>query len=121
MSESPSSPCDDPRFDFDGWALLAKSDPPAFEAKRKALIEQTIERAQPRQRVRLRRLQWKIDRIRALSSHPLGACVKITHLMWHSLAGVGGLRESFAWLGTESAAPMQTARVLRIDDHRRQA
>jgi len=119
MPESPSRSANAPSFDFETWARLAQSDPAAFEAKRKALIKWTIEQAQPRQRERLHRLQWKIDQIRALSTHPLGACIRITKLMWHSLAGPRGLRASFEWLEHESDASAQTAKILSFENPRR--
>jgi hypothetical protein len=115
MAEALTSPGDGRRFDFDAWAQLAKTDPPAFEARRKALIEQTIECAQPHQRERLRRLQWKVDQIRDRSSHPLGACVKISDMMWNSLAGTGGLRDALLRLGSAPDTPQPTARILRFD------
>lgn len=108
MSDSPRS-TPEPAFDFDTWAELARTDPDAFEARRKAAIERTIERAQPHQRERLRRLQWKVDRIRDLSDHPLGACVRISDLMWRSVTGPGGLQQALGLLGTGAPAVARSA------------
>ena len=99
MSES----AEKPSFDFEYWSNLARHDPKGFEVRRAALIEATIERAPEQSRVRLRRLQWKLDTIRATSRTPLAACVRMHELMWHGFAGGGGLCEALK--AFRSAAP----------------
>lgn len=121
MSDSPTRLGDGYCFDFDSWAGLAQSDPQAFEARRRALLEEAIERAHPRQRERLRRLQWKLDQIRSLSEHPLGACVKLSDLMWRSVTGPGGLQDALGRLQTAPTVPMPAARVLDFDARKRRS
>jgi hypothetical protein len=79
-------------FDFDEWSRLAKADPSAFEARRLALIEEFLcQFPQPDQQ-RLRGLQFRIDMVRRRSRTPMGACLKISSMMWESLLGSHGLK-----------------------------
>ena len=93
------------RFDFDDWANLARTDPQAFEARRKTLLDAAIDRAPAARQQRLRGLQWRVDQIRRTSSTPLGACMKISYLMWDTLLGPRGLVESLARLGELPGGP----------------
>ena len=88
-----------PLVDFDSWSKLARSDPEAFEARRAQVIEQMIQRMPAHKQQRMRCLQWKIDQVRARASNPLSACIKLSDMMWESLAGPGGLREVLDGLG----------------------
>lgn len=81
-----------PKINFDEWAELAQRDPEAFEAKRKAVVEATIAMADSDIQERLRRTQWKVDRIRENEKNPMAACIKISELMWDSVTGPGGLK-----------------------------
>ncbi|MEE9413345.1 MAG: DUF3135 domain-containing protein [Methylococcales bacterium] len=116
MPETENNPANHsfPKFDFDEWALLAKQNPEAFEIKRRELIENTIARSQPERQQRLRCLQWKIDQIRDRSPTPISACVKLSNMMWDSLTGPGGLKESLEQVGKEHPAPLPRARVLNL-------
>jgi len=78
------------KLDFDHWLELAK-DRQAFEALRRSMIDQVIEQAPESQRDRLRRLQWRIDQERRLSASPMGACIRISRMMWEQMVGQGGL------------------------------
>ena len=78
-------------LDFDAAMELARSDPEAFEQYRHDVIEALIARAPERNRQHLRRLQWRIDQVRARSSNPIAACVKLYRMMWESFAGEYGL------------------------------
>jgi len=81
------------RVDFDQWLELASTDMPAFEALRRATINQVIEQAPEEQRDRLRRLQWRIDQERRRCKSPMGACIRISRMMWDQMMGEGGLVE----------------------------
>ncbi|MCW5626511.1 MAG: DUF3135 domain-containing protein [Burkholderiales bacterium] len=70
------------QFDFEEWRDLAASDPEAFERRRLEAIEALIAQAPERERQRLRGLQFRIDMERQRSSNPLGACVRISRMMW---------------------------------------
>jgi hypothetical protein len=79
-------------FNFDEWSRLAKDDPSAFEARRLALIEEfLLQFPQPDQQ-RLRGLQFRIDMVRRRARSPMGACLKISSMMWESLLGSHGLK-----------------------------
>ena len=78
-------------FNFDDWAALAKSDPQAFEEKRRAVIEQVIAAAPGRQQARLRGLQWRLDIERGQCHHPLVSCTRMFNKMWAAVYGEGGL------------------------------
>lgn len=90
-------------FDFDSWASLARNDPAGFELQRRNIIDAIIERALPRQRRRLRGLQFRIDMERRRARSPMAACVRIQSLMWDSLAGPDGLYERVLLLRSDSA------------------
>lgn len=78
-------------FDFDEWFALAQADPSRFEARRREVIDAFIDGQAADRRQRLRRLQWRIDRERERSGSPLGACMRLSNLMWDRFAGDGGL------------------------------
>ena len=71
-------------FNFKEWAELAQSDPERFEARRNRVINETIRRFPDDRHEMLRRLQWRVDRIRELKKTPLAACIAISGLMWES-------------------------------------
>lgn len=73
-------------FDWDAWSDLARSDPAAFEEKRKQAIADLIATMPEAHRQRLRGLQARIDLERRRSSSALGACIRISNLMWESFA-----------------------------------
>jgi len=104
-----------PLVDFDTWSDLAQSDPQAFEARRAEIIEQMIQRMPTHKQHHMRCLQWKIDQVRAHASNPLSACIKLSEMMWESLTGPGGLRESLERLGKGNFEPPPKARVLNFD------
>lgn len=112
------APDDNPleMFEFEAWETLAREDPDAFENARRELIESVILSAPCAIQPRLRGLQWQIDQLRELH-HPLGACVKISSLMWQQVVGENGLLENVARLGirgsTHRAEP-RSATILRF-------
>lgn len=79
-------------FDFDEWSRLAKDDPSAFEARRLALIEEFLGQFPQPDQQRLRGLQFRIDMVRRRARSPMGACLKISSMMWESLLGSHGLK-----------------------------
>lgn len=81
-------------MDFDQWQELAESDPETFESARLTMIDEVIESAPPAQQKRLRCLQWRIDQERRLSNNPLGACIRLSSMMWDSVIGEEGLLDS---------------------------
>ena len=89
---------DDCHFEFDEWADLARRDAQAFEERRVRCIESFIRQAPLEHQRRLRGLQFRIDLERVRARTPLGACVRLSTLMWSSLAGEGGLRERLGQL-----------------------
>lgn len=82
------------RLDFDEWRMLASSDPEAFEALRREVLQAVIERAPEHRRRRLRGLQWRIDQVRERSASPLAACISLSDMMWEAFAGDSGLVET---------------------------
>jgi len=79
---------------FNEWFKLAERDPSAFESVRRTLIDELIESAPTEQRQRLRCLQWRIDQERRRSSSPLGACIRMSNMMWERVTGKNGLLEN---------------------------
>lgn len=86
-------------LDFDRWSQLAESDPDAFEVARLAAIDAMIASFPEESRDRMRRLQWRIDQERRLAKSPMGACIRLSKMMWRQLLGEGGLRERLLGLG----------------------
>jgi len=82
-----------PAFDFDEWAQLARRDPQAFEARRRAAIEVFIHNAPARRLRRLRGLQFRIDLERRRAGTPMAACIRLNSMMWDLVLGREGLRE----------------------------
>lgn len=72
-------------FDFDTWAHLAEHDKDEFERRRQAAIENLIASAPASSQRRLRGLQFRIDMERRRAGTPLGACVRISEMMWDSV------------------------------------
>ena len=106
-----------PCSDFDEWSSLAKTDPAAFEARRSDLIEDFIQNSPNHLRPRLRGLQFQIDMERRRSRSPMGACVRLSRMMWHALLGEGGLRDALNGIapgsGTHALSPgSSSARVI---------
>jgi hypothetical protein len=89
------------KLDFDQLAQLAQDDPQAFEARREAAIEALIESLPVERQERMRRLQWRIDQERRLAKSPMGACIRLSRLMWRQVLGEGGLRDRLIGLVPE--------------------
>ena len=77
-------------LDFDYLTELARSNPSEFERLRQAAIEDYIAALPTERQQRMRRLQWRIDQERRNHS-PMGACLKLSRMMWDHLLGPGGL------------------------------
>ena len=95
-------PTDDasfPGFEFEQWVRLASDDPASFEEARRLMIESLIAAAPETIQLRLRGLQWQVDRLRELHN-PMGACVRISKLMWHQVLGEDGLLDNVQRLGS---------------------
>ncbi len=80
-------------LDFEQWREVAQQDAETFESMRLAAIEELIASAPEKERERLRRLQWRIDQERRLSKSPMGACIRISRMMWETLIGEEGLTD----------------------------
>ncbi len=72
-------------FDFDAMKQMADSDPDRFEAVRAEMIQSLIDMAPEETRRRLQGVQFKVDSIRRITKTPLGVCVKLSKMMWHSV------------------------------------
>lgn len=101
-------------FDFDDWSRLAKDDPSAFEARRLALIEEFLRQFPQPEQQRLRGLQFRIDMVRRRARTPMGACLKISSMMWESLLGNHGLKSTLDTLSgyPNHPVPAKSARVI---------
>jgi hypothetical protein len=98
-------------FDWETWSTLARSDPAAFEQRRKQAIEALIAAAPEHRRPRLTALQCRIDLERRRSSSPLGACIRMSNLMWERFEE---LRHALNALGERRAPAATPIRVRRI-------
>jgi hypothetical protein len=79
-----------PRLDFDYLTELAQSNPSEFERLRLDAIENYIATLPAERQQRMRRLQWRIDQ-ECRNHSPMGACLKLSKMMWDHLTGPGGL------------------------------
>ncbi len=79
---------------FEELSRLAQTDPEAFEARRQALIEETISKARSENQDRLRRFQWRIDMERKRAKTPLGACLRLNDMLMEMVYGEGGFLEA---------------------------
>ena len=68
------------KFDFDSWAMLARTAPDDFEQRRRAVIESQISSSDNVRR--LRGLQCRIDMERICAGTPLKFCLRLSTLMW---------------------------------------
>jgi ferric-dicitrate binding protein FerR (iron transport regulator) len=103
--------------EFNRWVALAAANPEAFEQLRRRLIEQLIAEASPRHRQRLRCLQWRIDQERRRSACPLGACIRLTRMMWNKVTARGGLIDNIQQLSgyvEGRRQPPESAQVLPL-------
>ena len=101
-------------FDFDSWARLAQTDQCAFELKRKRILEAVIAEAPARNQTQLRRMQWKLDRIREIAPTPLAACVRMQELMWESVLGDNGLLDRLRQSSTSQPPSANSAEILEF-------
>ncbi len=72
------------QFDIQTWIELAESDPEKFETMRAETIERAIQSSSEKRRNHLRRLQWRVDRLRERSATPMAATIELSRLMWDS-------------------------------------
>ena len=102
-----------PRIDFEQWSRLARQDPETFEQLRHRLLDAHIARSTSSHRERLRRLQWRIDRLREQASNPMSACVQISNLMWNTFDQLGkAYHDPDALQPEKSAGRPQTTNLL---------
>ncbi len=87
-------------FDFDEWLELAKRDPVGFELRRHAVIENYLNTLPLSKQRRMRGLQFRIDMERRRAHTAMGACIKLSSMMWDALVGPGGLTSSIQMLTT---------------------
>ncbi len=104
-------------FDFEDWAELAAADMEAFERAREAAVQRIIEQSPPAMRQRLRGLQWRIDQVRRQSTSPVGACVRLSQMMWETLLGPDGLVDHIERLdspGEDAGRPVAAVLPFRV-------
>lgn len=97
-------------------AQLARDDPEAYEALRRELIDDLIERAPDEIKPRLRGLQFRIDGVRRCSRSAIGATMKVYTLMWESFMRLN--QEMSAFRAGSAAPPVPPARSARIVEFR---
>ncbi|OGT21961.1 MAG: hypothetical protein A2V90_06335 [Gammaproteobacteria bacterium RBG_16_57_12] len=102
-------------LDLEGLAALAKDDEAAFEAQRNLILQDYLQSLPEERRVRLERLQWRIDMERSLAPNPMAACVKLSRMMWDSVVGDDGLLPAISGLQQPLAVlPRKAAQSARI-------
>ncbi len=95
--------------EFEVWAELAKTDPVRFEALRLSTIDDFIAQVPGEdRRLQLRRLQWRIDRVRERAGNPLAACIELSRMMWDSFSH---LREHYQEIFEDEGQGQSSHRV----------
>ena len=107
-----SNPCNN----FEEGTSLAQNDNAAFEKRRSCVIEDFIQNSPCHLQRRLRGLQFRVDMERRRARTPMGACVRISGMMWDAFLGEGGLRDTLNTLvrarGSQGTAKTSgTARI----------
>ena len=103
-------------FDFDEWALLARTAPDEFEQRRRALIESLISSSGHVRR--MRGLQWRIDLERMRARNPMDACVRLSNMMWDSFLDLNQALNDF--MGNDCASiraaahSAQSAKIIHL-------
>lgn len=108
---------DQVKWDFSYWMELAMNHPDEFESRRAETIKRAIEKAPEDSRLRLERLQWRIDRVRERSSSPMAATLEISRMMWDSFYTLRDRYHDVFNTGTPVARrlnPPQTAEVIEF-------
>lgn len=79
-------------LNFDEWRVLAKTDPEAFERRRREVLETCIVESPDYIQPHLRRLQWRIDMERRYHwRNPLVAVQRLYGMMCDSVYAEDGL------------------------------
>lgn len=99
-------------WDFNDWMTLSRSDPIAFEERRRRVIEEAIARAPQHMQPRLRARQWHIDIERSRTRNPLSACIRLSNMMWKMVCGRQGLMAAIDNLTGDAHFPRQSANVI---------
>ncbi len=104
-------------FNFEEWLELAQRDPEGFEQRRRAVIESYLSSLPLDKQRRLRGLQFRIDMERQRAHTAMGACIKLSSMMWDALVGPSGLTASIQMLTAArphavNAASVRKAQVL---------
>ena len=90
------------KFDFDAWAMLARTAPDDFEQRRRAIVESQILSSDNDRR--LRGLQWRIDIERKRAHTPLKSCLRLSTMMWDSFVDLNDVLNTFAGNDCESTS-----------------
>ena len=94
-------------FNFDEWLELANRDPEGFERRRQAIIENYLGSLPLSKQRRMRGLQFRIDMERRRAHTSMGACIKLSSMMWDALLGPSGLAASIQLLTTSQTHAMK--------------
>ncbi|MCE9550634.1 MAG: DUF3135 domain-containing protein [Betaproteobacteria bacterium] len=89
-------------FDFDAWAMLARTAPDDFEQQRRAVVESQISRSDNVRR--LRGLQWRIDIERERAHTPLKSCLRLSIMMWDAFVDLNNVLSTFVGNACESTS-----------------
>ncbi len=101
-------------LDINMWMDLAEHDPDKFEAMRSEAIERLITRAPEKCQLHLRRVQWRVDKIRERSTSPMGAVIAISEMMWGSFYELRDRYQELALGGMEPNRMRETAKSAQI-------
>jgi hypothetical protein len=91
-------------FDWETWSGLARFDPEAFERRRRDAIEALIASVPAHKRAALDALQCRIELERRRSSSSLGACVRLSNLMWRRFVELQQALDALTRQGTSGSA-----------------
>lgn len=92
---------------FDELSALALADPEAFEALRLRIVESHIAASPKEQKLKLERMQFRINGVLRRSSNPVHACILLQGMMVENTSrmsdALSGLHQGLALLRDASA------------------
>lgn len=106
-------------MDFEKWVELASSDPDQFEAMRRAAIDEFLDGVSAERRLRLQRLQWRVDRVRERCQNPMAATIAISEMMWESFYSLHNQYQDLFGSAAgkpkrQPKAPVKSAKILEF-------
>ena len=94
---------------------MAQADPQRFEAMRQAAIEAFLASVPAERRLKLQRLQWRVDRVRERCTTPMAATIAISEMMWDAFYHLRDeYQDLFALTNRRKPRPVSTHKSAKV-------